>query len=73
MPQKLLIEGDPFELMRNLAERYPGQYVSLVYEDGEYSVGVLDLADGDNHWFKGPELIAVETAEEPALSTDQRG
>lgn len=69
---KLLIEGDPFETMCALAERFPGQPVGLVYEDGIFSVGVISWADlNKGDWTKLPTPIAEE--EQPVTqSTDQR-
>lgn len=71
MAAKLLIEGDPFQTMCALAERFPGQPVGLVYEDGVYSIGVIGWADlDDKDWTKLPAPIAEEEPE--LLSTDQR-
>lgn len=70
---KLLIEGDLSETMCALAERFPGQPVGLVYEDGVYSLGVISWADLDSSdWMKQPVPVAQE-AEPTIQSTDQRG
>lgn len=74
MPFELLIEGDPFAMMQALAERFPGQPIGLVYEDGTLSVGVIAWADLDERdWTKLPTAIAVEVEQPVSQSTDQRG